>query len=100
MRHSIDGLSAIVSSTLSPSPFQSSLLLFCIKRRDRFKTLLWQEGGFLLLYKRLKSERPQWPVTTRSLLEISSQQYRWLMEGPSVMQPDAVKKISYPCFRL
>ena len=100
MRRSIDGLSAIVSSTLSLSPFQSSLFLFCGRRRDRFKALLWQGDGFLLLYKRLESGRLQWPVTTRPLLEISFQQYRWLMEGLSTVQSKAVKKISHPCFRL
>lgn len=31
--------------------------------RDRFKDLLWQGDGFLLLYKRFEKGRLQWPRT-------------------------------------
>ena len=54
MRKSIDGLSAIVIQQFRLDPFQPSLFLFCGRRRDRFKALLWQGDGFLLLYKRKK----------------------------------------------
>lgn len=56
MRKSIDGLSAIIVQQFQMDPFQPSLFLFCGRRRDRFKALLWQGDGFLLLYKRLKKE--------------------------------------------
>ena len=54
MRKSIDGLSAIIAQQFQMDPFQLSLFLFCGRRRDRFKALLWQGDGFLLLYKRLE----------------------------------------------
>jgi transposase len=31
--------------------------------QDRFKALLWQGDGFLLLYKRFEKGRLQWPRT-------------------------------------
>ena len=76
MRKSIDGLSAIIVQQFQMDPFQPSLFLFCGRRRDRFKTLLWQGDGFLLLRK------------------LTPPPYRWLMEGLSVEQPRAVQKIA------
>ena len=40
------------------------LFLFCGKRSDRIKGLLWQGTGFLLLYMRLEDGRLSWPRTT------------------------------------
>ncbi|PKM94295.1 MAG: hypothetical protein CVU84_12620 [Firmicutes bacterium HGW-Firmicutes-1] len=41
MRKSIDGLAAIVQESFDMSPFAPSIFLFCGKRRDRIKALLW-----------------------------------------------------------
>ena len=35
LRKGIDGLAAVVEGVLSQDPFNSSLLLFCGRRRDR-----------------------------------------------------------------
>lgn len=94
MRKSIDGLSAIIAQQFQMDPFQLSLFLFCGRRRDQFKALLWQGDGFLLLYKRLEKGRLQWPRTPDEVRELTPQQYRWLMEGLSVEQPRAVQKIT------
>lgn len=94
MRKSIDGLSAIIAQQFQMDPFQPSLFLFCGRRRDRFKALLWQGDGFLLLYKRFEKGRLQWPRTPDEVRELTPQQYRWLMEGLSVEQPRAVQKIT------
>ena len=56
MRKSIDGLSAIIVQQFQMDPFQPSLFLFCGRRRDRFKALLWQGDVFLLLYTRFEKE--------------------------------------------
>ena len=42
--------------------------LFCGRRKDRIKGLLWDETGFLLLYKRLENGQYQWPDTPEDLL--------------------------------
>ncbi len=46
MRRSIDGLAAIVKQNFGLEPCSGSLFLFCGKRRDRLKALLWEGDGF------------------------------------------------------
>ena len=46
------------------------------------------------MYKRLEKGRFQWPRKPQDVLEISEQQYRWLMEGLAIEQPKALKKIT------
>jgi transposase len=81
MRKSIDGLAAIVSQNFSLDLFDKSLFLFCGRRRDRIKGLLWEGDGFLLLYKRLEGGSFNWPRSAQEVMELTPQQYRWLMEG-------------------
>ena len=50
MRKSIDGLAALVQQQFQLDLFASSAFLFCGRRRDRMKVLLWEDNGFLLLY--------------------------------------------------
>lgn len=45
MRKSIDGLCAIVEDQLHMDPRRSALYLFCGKRCDRIKALLWESDG-------------------------------------------------------
>ena len=49
MRKSIDGLAAVVQQQFNLNPFQPALFLFCGKRCDRLKALLWEGDGFVLL---------------------------------------------------
>ncbi|MDF7639620.1 IS66 family insertion sequence element accessory protein TnpB [Lactobacillus sp. ESL0791] len=45
----IDGLITVVQNQFKLDPYCSSLFLFCGTRKDRFKGLLWENDGFLLL---------------------------------------------------
>lgn len=56
MRKSIDGLCEIVKEQLHMDPCRHALYLFCGRRCDRIKLLLWEPDGFVLLYKRLCAE--------------------------------------------
>ena len=42
MRKSIDGLDALVQNHFEMDPFESALFLFCGRRCDRIKALLWE----------------------------------------------------------
>lgn len=92
MRKSIDGLAAIVQQQYKLDLFSSSAFLFCGRRRDRLKVLLWEADGFLLLYKRLEDGKFNWPKSEQEVRNLTREQYIWLMQGLSVDQPKAIKK--------
>ena len=87
MRRSIDGLYAIVMDKLGEEPDRLSIYLFCGKRCDRIKGLLWEGTGFLLLYKRLESGSFSWPRTPEEAAEITREQYSMLMMGLNPIDP-------------
>lgn len=93
MRKSIDGLAAIVQQQYKLDLFSSSAFLFCGRRRDRLKVLLWEADGFLLLYKRLEEGKFNWPKSEQEVRNLTREQYIWLMQGLSVDQPKAIKKV-------
>ncbi|EEG77487.1 IS66 family insertion sequence element accessory protein TnpB [Dethiobacter alkaliphilus] len=97
MRKAIDGLAAIVQQNFQLNPFQNSVFLFCGRRRDRLKALYWEEDGFVLLYKRLENGKFQWPMSAEDVRTITNQEFRWLLEGLSIDQPKAVKKLKLEC---
>ena len=94
LRRGIDGLAALVQQQFHLDPFTNTLFLFCGRRRDRIKALYWEGDGFVLLYKRLESGSFQWPRNESEARALTPQQYRWLMEGLSVDQPKAHKRVS------
>ena len=92
LRRSIDGLAAIVQGKLELDPFSRALFLFCGRRSDRIKGLLWEGDGFLLLYKRLDNGKFQWPRSETEAKLLTAQQTRWLLEGLMIEQPKAIKE--------
>lgn len=93
LRHGIDGLAGIVQNEFHLNPFENVLFLFCGKRTDRIKGLLWEGDGFVLLYKRLEDGKFQWPRSEKEAKEITSRQFRWLTEGLSIEPSKVVHKV-------
>lgn len=95
LRRGIDGLASFVKYNFNLDPFQKNILfLFCGKRTDRVKGLLWEGDGFLLLYKRLEIGGFNWPRTSEEALEITQEQYRRLMEGIEVIAKKPIKEVN------
>ena len=94
MRKSIDGLAVIVQQQYKLDLFSSSAFLFCGRRRDRLKVLLWEADGFILLYKRLEDGKFSWPRSEQEVRNLTREQYIWLMQGLSIDQPKAIKKVA------
>ena len=83
MRKSINGLSIIVSDTLSLDPLSQAWFVFCNKQRDKLKILFWDTNGFWLYYRRLEQGRFQWPNHAQAhvAMGIEQRQLQWLLSG-------------------
>lgn len=92
MRKSIDGLCAIIQDKLKMDPYSSCLYLFCGRRCDRIKALLWEKDGFVLLYKRLTgSGNYKWPRHQGEVRNLTWREFTWLMDGLEINQPKAIR---------
>ncbi|WP_375337308.1 IS66 family insertion sequence element accessory protein TnpB [Rhizobium binae] len=64
MRKGIDGLMALVQSSLRQKPASGWVFAFRGRRGDRIKLLFWDGQGFCLYYKVLEKGRFPWPSAT------------------------------------
>ena len=88
LRKGIDGLAMIIGDKYKQNPFEKgTLFLFCGKRSDRCKGLLWMGTGFLLLYKRFEAGQMSWPRTTEEAAELTEEQFHYLMLGLNPLNP-------------
>ena len=82
LRKGIDGLAIIIGDQYGQNPFEKgTLFLFCGKRADRCKGLLWMGTGVLLLYKRFENGRMSWPRNTQEAADLTEEQFHYLMMG-------------------
>ena len=62
MRFGIDSLATIIKERYKlPIFVPNTLFLFCGRRANKIKGLLWEEDGYLLLTKRVEEGRFTWP---------------------------------------
>lgn len=95
LRRGIDGLSRIIQNNFGMDAFEpGTIFLFCGRRSDRIKTLIWEEDGHFLGYKRLEAGKFQWPRTTEEARSITQEQFEWLMSGMNIEQKKSISKIS------
>ena len=94
LRRGIDGLASIVKFNFQLDPYEKDILfLFCGRRSDRIKGLVWEGDGFLLLYKRLELGGFSWPRTKEETLEITPEQYRALMQGLEIVSRHPIQEV-------
>jgi len=82
LRRSFDRLAAMVAEVLGEDPFSGHLFCFFNRRRDRAKLLVWDRGGFWLLYKRLEAGTFAVPAER----EITGRTLFLLLEGIDVVR--------------
>lgn len=93
LRKSIDGLAVLVKETFQLDPFSQCLFVFCNRKRDKLKILQWQHNGFWLYYRRLERGTFKWPANQGDIVSIDYRQFRWLLDGLSLKQPQAHKAV-------
>lgn len=87
MRKSFDGLSGLVGQELNRDPISGEVFIFLNKRRTHLKMLHWENGGFVLYYKRLEKgtfappdsdqkAEISWPELVLMIEGIRMQKYR------------------------
>jgi len=82
LRIGIEGLASIARFQFNLDPYdKDTLFLFCVRRSDRTKALLWEGDCFLLMYKRLNTGAFAWPRSADEAIEIGEYQYHQLMQG-------------------
>jgi len=96
MRYGMDTLAAIIENRYHLSLFvPNTLFLFCGKRANKIKGLVWEGDGFLLFTKRVESGRFSWPRTSSEARQLSPKQFEWLLNGFSidpVIRPSSPQK--------
>ena len=97
LRSGIDRLADTIRSYLGEDAIEAdTLYLFCGRRTDRIKGLVWERDGFLLLNKRLEKGNFMWPRTESEVRALTGQQFRWLMEGLTISPKKTVQEIQTP----
>lgn len=87
MRHGMDGLAALVQSTLAENPFSSHVFIFRGRRGDLIKLLWWSGDGLCLFIKRLEKGRFIWPQAPEGAIYLSGAQLSMLLEGIDWRRP-------------
>ena len=94
MRYGIDSLAAIIEARYHlPLFVPGTLFLFCGKRANKIKGLVWEGDGFLLFTKRFEDGHFSWPRNSNEARLLSPKQFEWLMDGFSI---DPEIRITYP----
>ena len=94
LRKGIDSLAAIIADRTDISPFvPDTLFLFCGRRHDKLKGLVWEKDGYLLLYKRLSDGYFQWPRYEEDVRHLTQEQFLDLMEGFAVERKVTIREV-------
>ena len=85
LRYGIDRLASIIQVEYGLDPLEEgSMFLFCGNKADRIKGLLYEDGGYLLLTKRLTEGAFQWPRNISEAREMSRSDFELLLDGYKV----------------
>jgi transposase len=88
LRKSFDGLSGLATTVLGESALSGHLFVFCNRRRDRLKVLVWDGSGFWVCAKRLERGTFAWPDSTpdRTKVELTPAELTVLLGGLDVRE--------------
>lgn len=97
LRRGIEGLAGIIRFQFNLDPYdRNTLFLFCGRRCDRIKALLWEGDGSLLMYKRLDNGAFNWPRSKAEAVTISEDQFQMLMQGLEIIAKHTISEMADP----
>lgn len=97
LRRGIEGLAGIIRFQFELDSYdRNTLFLFCGRRCDRIKALLWDGDGFLLMYKRLDNGAFNWPRSKAEAVTISEDQFQMLMQGLGIIAKHPISEMADP----
>lgn len=97
LRRGIEGLAGIIRFQFELDQYdRNTLFLFCGRRCDRIKALLWEGDGFLLMYKRLDNGAFNWPRSKAEAVTISEDQFQMLMQGLEIIAKHPISEMADP----
>ncbi|OYD64274.1 UNVERIFIED_ORG: IS66 Orf2 like protein [Burkholderia sp. CF145] len=88
-RAGINSLVALVEQSMQLDPFARAVFAFHNRRRNRVKLLFYERTGFWLMLRRLEQDHFVWPRRTQAVIELTTEELHWLLEGIDV---DAVRR--------
>jgi hypothetical protein len=94
-RKGFDGLCGLVQNELNREPTSGEVFMFINRPRDRIKLLHWQQGGFVLYYKRLERGTIRLPSLNveNTSCQVSYADLVLMVEGISVEK--VVQRVRY-----
>ena len=95
LRRGMEGLASIIKFNFQLDPYQKDILfLFCGRRTDRIKGLVWEGDGFCLVYKRIEAGRLRWPRNQQEAVQISQAELQRLLDGMMILERPTIKKVN------
>lgn len=80
-RKAIDGLCGLVRNHLEGDPLSGHVFVFHNRTRTALKLLFWDQGGYVLVHKRLARGRFRIPPATGSKVRLTNAELAALLEG-------------------
>ena len=88
-RAGMNSLVTLVEQSMQLDPFARAVFAFHNRARNRVKLLLYDRTGFVLMLKRLEEDRFSWPGRRQAVIELTTEQLHWLLDGIDI---DAVRR--------
>jgi transposase len=88
-RAGINSLVTLVEQWMQLDPFARTVYAFHNRGRNRVKLLLYDQSGFWLMLKRLEADHFAWPRRQQAVIELTTEQLHWLLDGIDI---DAVRR--------
>ena len=98
MRKGFDALCGIIINELEKHVMDGDAFIFINKPRTHIKLLLWEKGGFTILYRRLEKgtfEVPDFDLDARSM-NITTDQLNFILQGISLKAIKYRKRYQHP----